>query len=144
MRIGVTCLQNSINVGNILVKFAMLKILEEFGFNVTLIIPKKLSLNRSSFINKTLRSNSYLIKDNNFEQLNNSNFDHLMVKSDKTWGYKRYSYFYNIGFLKFAKDWNIKKFIYGASIGSDNWIFNKNDEKEMKILLTNFTDISFR
>ena len=116
MRVGVTCLQNSVNVGNILVKYAMLKKLEEFGCNVTLLIPDRLLLNRSNFINKTLSSNLYLIENNTFNILNENNFDYLLVNSDQTWAYNRAAYFYDIGFLKFAKDWKVKKFIYGASI----------------------------
>ena len=144
MRVGVTCLQNGVNVGNILVKYAMLKKLEEFGFKVTLLVPERLLLNRSNFINTTLSSNLYLIKDNEFYNLNESNFDYLLVNSDQTWGYKKWAYFYDVGFLKFAKDWKVKKFIYGASIGKDIWKFNKIEEEKMKKLLTNFKGISFR
>ena len=144
IRVGVTCLQNSVNVGNILVKYAMLKKLEEFGCNVTLLIPDRLLLNRSNFINKTLSSNLYLIENNTFNILNENNFDYLLVNSDQTWAYNRAAYFYDIGFLKFAKDWKVKKFIYGASIGADKWKYNKREEEEMKKLLTNFTGISFR
>ena len=144
MRVGVTCLENGVNVGNILVKYAMLKKLEEFGCNVTLLIPNRLLLKRSNFINKTLSSNLYLIKNNSFNILNENNFDYLLVNSDQTWAYNRAAYFYDIGFLKFAKDWKVKKFIYGASIGVDKWKYNKREEEEMKKLLTNFTGISFR
>ena len=122
----------------------MLKKLEEFGCNVTLLIPDKLLLNRSNFINKTLSSNLYLIENNTFNILNENNFDYLLVNSDQTWAYNRAAYFYDIGFLKFAKDWKVKKFIYGASIGTDKWKYNKREEEEMKKLLTNFTGISFR
>ena len=143
IRVGVTCLNNCLNVGNILLKYAMLKKLEEFGLNVTLLIPERLLLNSSNFITKTLSSNLYLIKDRKFDKINES-FDYLLVNSDQTWAYKRWPFFYDIGFLKFAKDWKAKKFIYGASIGTDKWNFNNKDEEEMKNLLINFKGISFR
>ena len=143
IRVGVTCLNNCLNVGNILVKYAMLKKLEEFGLNVTLLIPERLLLNSSNFITKTISSNLYLIKDRKFDKINES-FDYLLVNSDQTWAYKKWPFFYDIGFLKFAKDWKAKKFIYGASIGTDKWNFNNKDEEKMKNLLTNFKGISFR
>lgn len=143
-RIGVSCLKNSQNVGNILVKYAMLKKLEEFGFNVTLLVPKNFIRNESYFISRTLSSNLYIIEKNYSEELNENDFNYLLVNSDQTWTSSNWIYFYDVGFLKFAKNWGVKKFIYGASIGSDKWKYNRTEDKEIKKLLSNFTGISFR
>ena len=66
-----------------------------------------------------------------------------MVNSDQTWR-KWSSDFYNIAFLKFSRNWNVPKFIYGASTGLDYWAFSKEIDKIAKYLLKNFTGISFR
>ena len=44
-RIGVICIDNSYNVGNILVKYSIFKKLEELGINTTIITPGKFRKN---------------------------------------------------------------------------------------------------
>jgi len=66
-----------------------------------------------------------------------------MVNSDQTWR-KFDKHFYEYGFLKFAKNWNIPKFIYGASLGFNKWLLTKKDEIIARNLLKNFTGISVR
>ena len=41
---------------------------------------------------------------------------------------------FDYGFLKFAENWNIKKFVYGASIGFDNWKLSYEDDQICKRL----------
>ena len=65
------------------------------------------------------------------------------MNSDQTWR-KWDSSFYDIAFLKFAKSWKIPKFIYGTSLGYEEWKFSKEDETIAKYLLKNFTGISVR
>ena len=66
-----------------------------------------------------------------------------MVNSDQTW--RRWNdYFYDIAFLKFAEKFRIPKFVYGISLGFENWKFRKKDEEIAKYLLQNFTGISVR
>ena len=45
-----------------------------------------------------------------------------MVNSDQTWR-KWDENFYNIAFLKFSEKWKIPKFIYGTSLGFEDWKF---------------------
>ena len=66
-----------------------------------------------------------------------------MVNSDQTWR-KFDKHFYDYGFLKFAEKWNIKKFVYGASLGFNYWTFTSQDIKIIKNLLKNFSGISVR
>ena len=66
-----------------------------------------------------------------------------MVNSDQTWR-KWDQGFYDIAFLRFAEKWKIPKFIYGTSLGCEEWKFNKEDEEIEKHLLHNFTGISVR
>ena len=69
-----------------------------------------------------------------------------MVNSDQTWrrSNKANIHFFDIGFLKFAQNWTVPKFVYAASLGFDYWTFSKKDEKIAKKCLKNFTDISVR
>ena len=145
-RVGIINLPNLQNIGNILVKFAMFKKIEELGFNATLIIPKyKLEpINPDiSFLNRTIKSHLLLI-DHSFYELNENDYDFLMVNSDQTWAFYETKFFYNVALLKFAKNWKAKKFIYATSMGTYHWKFKKEDNILFKNLLKNFTSISFR
>ena len=145
-RVGVVCIEVTQNVGNILVKYSMFKKLEELGFNVTIISPGKFGKTEFSFINNTFNSNLFLINKSFSEELNESDFDYLIVNSDQTWKYGMWKDYYDIAFLKFAKNWSrVKKFVYGASIGSDILQYGiLRDKKIIKELIGNFTGISFR
>lgn len=66
-----------------------------------------------SFLNST--TNLIIIK-NNFNEIKKDDYDILIVNSDQTWR-KFDKHFLDYGFLKFAEKWNIKKIIYGASLG---------------------------
>ena len=145
-RVGVVCIDNSHNVGNILVKYSMFKKLEELGFNVTIITPGKFGKKELSFINNTFNPNLFLINKNFSEELNESDFDYLIVNSDQTWAFSLAKNYYDIAFLRFAKNWSkVKKFVYAASIGSDKLDFRILRSKEIiKELISNFTGISFR
>ena len=79
----------------------------------------------------------------NFSEIKEKDYTILIVNSDQTWR-KWNTDFYDIAFLRFAKDWNVPKFIYATSIGFNKWSFNKTDENLAKILLKNFTGISVR
>ena len=115
-----------------------IKILE-FGF-VPYIIGTRYNNYNIEFINKT--TNLIIIRKN-FKEIKKNDFDILMVNSDQTWR-KFDQHFYDYGFLRFAKNWNIKKFVYGASIGFDYWPFTKREDKIMRNLLKNFNGISVR
>ena len=134
-----------LNVGNILVKFSMFKILEELGFNATIIVPQTGPFDFDlSFVNRTIGSHLCLVP-RNFSGLKEKDFDYLMVNSDQTWNPFIVNHFdKNVAFLKFAKDWNVKKFIYAASVGDYKLPFKVNDKIFIKSLLKNFTGISFR
>lgn len=67
-----------------------------------------------------------------------------MVNSDQTWRKFSEEDFYDIAFLKFAEKWEKPKFVYAASLGIEEWKFNKTDEEIAKYLLKNFTGISVR
>ena len=140
-KIGVVSLRHNVNVGNNLIKYAISIKLKELGYKPFIIsIRKRNSLNNMTFINQT--TNLVVIKKN-FSEIKEDDYDILMVNSDQTWR-KFNEYFYDIGFLKFAENWKIKKFVYGASIGFDTWQLTKEDDEIAKKLLKNFNGISVR
>ena len=112
--------------------------LKELGYDPYIVTTNHKNVN-ISFINHT--TNIILIK--NYSQIKENDFDILLVNSDQTWR-KWDKYFYDCGFLKFAEKWNKLKFVYGASLGFDYWDLNQNDEKIIKPLLKDFSDISVR
>ena len=93
-----------------------------------------------SFLNAT--TNLRVIKKN-FTEIKKDDYDILIVNSDQTWR-KFDKHFLDYGFLKFAENWNIKKIVYGASLGYNYWRLSLKDEKIAKKLLKNFTGISIR
>ena len=139
-RIGVVGLQNHNNIGNNLVKFAMFIKLKEYGFE-PVIIGKTLQKDNIDFLKKYV-----VLKEINqtFLELNEKNYDIMMVNSDQTWNNYDKKFFLDYGFLRFAKNWTIPKFIYGASLGHDFWKYSKEFDITAKNLLKNFTGISTR
>ena len=137
-KIGVIGLGHSQNVGNNLLKFAIFIKLSELGF-LPYIVGTRHKNHNISFISNV--TNIRLI--NNFSEINENDFDILMVNSDQTWR-KWDKYFYDIAFLKFAENWRKPKFVYGASLGSEKWKLKKRDVKIARHLLKNFTGISVR
>ena len=84
-----------------------------------------------------------IIINNSFNEIKENEYDYLMVNSDQTW--RRFDKnFYDYGFLRFAQNWTIPKFIYGASLGYSKWYFTEKDTIFMKNLLQNFTGVSVR
>ena len=113
--------------------------LSELGFKPYIIGTHYNNFN-ITFINKT--TNLIIIK-NSFKEIKRKDFNILMVNSDQTW--RNFdNHFHDYAFLKFAKDWNIPKFIYGASLGFDYWSLTSEDELIAKKLLKKFSGISVR
>lgn len=138
-RIGVVSCENNNNIGNNLVKFAMYNKLKELKLD-----PVIIALTRYEniyFIKKHLKLKE--IK-NSFEELKESNFDYLMVNSDQTWVNITPNFLPDIGFLKFAINWNIPKFIYGASYPLDEWRYSEKLSQNLGLLLKKINGISVR
>ena len=138
-KIGVISADHNQNIGNNLLKYAMFIKLKEFGFE-PYIIGYLRPRNNISFLNKTI--NIRFIKKS-FREIKRDDYDILMVNSDQVWRKTNLNYL-DVGFLRFASNWNIRKFIYGASFGMDNWIYYRYEETIIKRLLRNFTGISVR
>ena len=69
-----------------------------------------------------------------FSEIKSNDYDILMVNSDQTWRNSKNKNVFDIAFLKFAKKWNIPKFVYAASLGTKKWGYNKKEEEIAKYL----------
>ena len=112
-------------------------LLRNLGFEPTMIAPS--ASYDLYFIKKYL--NIREIK--NFSEINENDYDILMVNSDQTWS-AQFRYLLNIGFLYFARNWSIVKFTYGTSLGSDIWNVPTSFLSKAKKLVKNFKSISVR
>ena len=137
-KIGIISVRNEVNIGNNLVKYSISQKLKELGFIPYIIGTLRKSCN-IAFLNE---STNLIIIKNNFSEIKYNDYDILMVNSDQTWN-KYDNNFYDYGFLKFAENWTIPRFAYGASYG-DKWVLNKEDELIAKNLLKQFIGISVR
>ena len=138
LKVGVIGLDHHKNVGNNLVKYALYTKLKELGMDPYM-VGFLIINNTIDFINKTTKIRC--IK--NFSEIKENDYDILMVGSDQTWNYWNRRFF-NIAYLKFARKWKIPKFVYGASLGMDYWIFPPEYDKSAKIYLKDFKGISLR
>jgi hypothetical protein len=140
--IGVVGLINHNNIGNNLVKFSIYIKLKEFGLD-PIIIGISSKTQSIYFLKKHVKLKE--IK-RTFSELKEKDYDILMVNSDQTWnGNKRNtSSLLNYGYLKFAENWTIPRFVYGASLGVNYWKFSKNFDLTARSLLKKFSGISVR
>ena len=139
IKIGVIGEHFSQNIGNNLLKYAIFIKLKELGFDPQIIgylIPGE----NISELNKTI--NIRIIKKS-YREINRNDYDILMVNSDQVWKHGNL-FCFDIGFLKFSFNWNITKFIYGASLGSEIWKYKRNENIILKKLLKEFKGVSVR
>jgi len=139
LKIGVIGEHHSQNIGNNLLKYAMFVKLKELGFEPQ-IIGYLFPQNNITTLNKTI---NIRIINQSFREINRSDYDILMVNSDQVWR-KGNLFTLDIGFLNFSQNWNITKFIYGASLGSEFWNYTRNEDMVLKDLLKEFTRVSVR
>ena len=139
LKIGVVGLNHCLSIGNNILKYAISHILKEMGFIPYLIGTRTLDFN-PKFLSSY--SNVIVIKSN-FSEIKKDDYDILMVNSDQTWR-KFDNHMFDYGFLRFAENWTMPKFIYGASLGYDYWDFTVEEEEIAKRLLKQFKGISIR
>ena len=139
-RIGVVGVLNEQNAGNNLVKFSMFTKLKEYGLDPTIISYTRKNQN-IDFLRRTVKLKEI---NKSFSELKEKDYDILMVNSDQTWNNYNIESLYDHGFLRFAANWTIPKFVYAASLGIDYWRYSKVFDEKAKILLKNFKGISVR
>ena len=134
LKLGVVGVAHTVNVGNNMLKYAISVVLSNLGFEPYIIGTHSNNVS-IEFLNKT--TNIVIIRKN-FSEIKENDYNILMVNSDQTWRKfgRNYNYL-DYGFLRFAQNWKIKKFIYGASLGFDYWNFSPKEDMLMKKLLNN-------
>ena len=82
------------------------------------------------------------------QQIEEKAFDAIVVGSDQIW---RKKYFVESwgdneanAFLGFAENWNIRRIVYAASFGTDEWEFADSYSEKIAELIQNFTAVSVR
>lgn len=80
----------------------------------------------------------------NLNDLNEKDFDAIVVGSDQIWRVHYYPQIEN-GFLAFTKDWkHMKRIAYAPSFGTDEWEYSKKQTQICRQLAQNFDAISVR
>jgi hypothetical protein len=114
--------------------------LKEYGLDPTIISYTRKNQN-IDFLRRTVKLKEI---NKSFSELKEKDYDILMVNSDQTWNNYNIESLYDHGFLRFAVNWTIPKFVYAASLGIDYWRYSKVFDKKAKILLKSFKGISVR
>ena len=91
------------------------------------------------FINKYIHRK--IVKS--LEELQEKDFDAIVVGSDQIWRPKYYSKIEN-AFLAFAKNWKVKRIAYATSFGTDDWEYTPTQVIKCTELLKLFDSISVR
>lgn len=78
-----------------------------------------------------------------FSQLNESDFDAIVVGSDQIWRPKYYDCIEN-SFLSFARNWKIKRIAYAASFGTEEWEYTSEQTLSCAELAKLFDTITVR
>ena len=139
LKIGVVGVGHGANVGNNMIKYAISIVLSNLGYE-----PYIIGTHNNNFtINFANKTTNLVVIKKKFSEIKENDYDILMVNSDQTWR-KFDNHYLDYGFLKFAQNWNIQKFVYGASVGFDYWSFSPKEDLIMKELLKNFTGVSVR
>ena len=138
--IGIIGYTNDNNIGNQLLKYSMDVLLKRFGFNSTLISIKTKKNIHINFLKKYL--NIKEIK-NFYTDIKKNDYDFIIVDSDQVWSYC-FQYILEVGFLSFAKNWDIKKIVYGASLGYEHWNVSRKIINSAQKLIKQFSGVSVR
>lgn len=95
--------------------------------------------NTDCFIHKYIKR--YIVED--FPDLKEDDFDAIVVGSDQIW---RTKYMLQIehAYLDFAEGWDIRRIVYAASFGTDEWEYTPEQTKECNRLLKFFDAVSVR
>ncbi len=138
--VGIVGYPDTNNIGNQLLKYSMNILLKRFGFNPILISLKRKKKVNINFLKKHLKIKHI----RNFKtDIKINDFNYLIVNSDQVWAFN-FNYILEIGFLSFAKNWNIKKLVYAASLGYEYWKVPLKIINSAKKLIKQFSGVSVR
>lgn len=103
-----------------------------------------LSQHTQQFIDKYI----HLHNINSLNDIKEDDFDAIVVGSDQVWRPRYFMPMFATGvedaYLRFAKDWKIKRVAYAASLGTDDWEYTPEQTKECGNLLRMFDAVTVR
>ena len=114
--------------------------LKKNGFSPTLISFNEIKNVNIEFLKKYLKIKEI---NNYYTDINENDFDFLLVNSDQVWA-PNFKQILEAGFLSFAKNWNISKIVYGASVAYNYWVSSKSIINSAKQLIKQFSGVSIR
>lgn len=178
MKIGILTLPLHHNYGGILQAWALQRVLKNFGHDVYILSNSNLNRThwsifakrailkcikkggntpifyelimkrRNKPLTKFIKQNVNLQSISSLKNLNEIDFDAIIVGSDQIWRKRYFEGMWNSpitnAFLDFTKSWDIKRIAYAASFGVDEWQFNNAETKKIMNSLSYFNGISLR
>ena len=123
----------------IILKFVLkkkIRIFEEKYYNETYPI---VSQNTQYFIDKYLHTRE--IKS--LFDIQERDYDAFVVGSDQIWR-RKYNKNIKNSFLFFARKWNVGRYAYAASFGTDRWEYSERERKICSMLLKKFAFVGVR
>ena len=99
------------------------------------------SENINSFVKKNLRLSKLY---DSCSEIKENDYDCICVGSDQIWRPKMLILDISNAYLSFAEHWNIKRFAYSASFGTDIWEYSDDKTKRCKDLVKLFNGVSVR
>jgi len=102
-------------------------------------------------VNFFIRNKIHLREVNTLNELQEGEFDAIVVGSDQIWRalYVKYDINYGLDgiydtFLRFTDGWNIRRVSYAASFGTDSWEYTPEETKACADLISKFEGVSVR
>lgn len=96
----------------------------------------------SQYVQPFIDKHVHYVIDDYLSHVKEQNFDAIIVGSDQIWRPQYYRV--EDAFLHFARTWNIKRIVYGASFGSDRWLFSPRQTQLCSLLAKKFNAVSVR
>ena len=168
MRIGIITQPLNANYGGILQNYALQQVLLRLGHSPVTIdfLPVKkrirhfiwcflhfrkpnkwfLTRSRSKFGNKFIRkyiAKTHRIRKYRAETVSSYKFEALIAGSDQIWRPKYNTYLEDM-FFRFAENLPIKKIVYGASFGTDEWEYSPQMTEDCRVLARRIAAVSVR
>ena len=101
------------------------------------------SKNTQAFIDKYIKVRKY----SRPSDIQEKDFDSIVVGSDQIWRaiyLNKYAFGIRNAYLDFAKNWNITRISYAASLGTSFWEYSKEETEDCKRLIQIFDAVSVR
>ena len=79
-----------------------------------------------------------------FSEINESDYDAIVVGSDQIWRPKYFNDNIERAFLDFTEGWDVRRIAYAASFGTDEWEYTRAQTRRCGRLLKRFDAVSVR